>query len=320
MEFAAINPTIIDEDVKQYMSYCYSFTPEYCLFGHLCRGAGDFLQQFDRLIDDFLTRGGIRQYIAGNVAVVADYDERKLSDDDIDYCDAIAATFMIFDHPVIIRPCTMGRFSDGGELKLGLNIKIPDHSGLHLSVQEAVDIIHKWVDDDRDRNSEKLVKENPYVVNTNDLKNITIVRCDRSQWPSNSFEKLRNDVDKLTSDVAELKSGDANHSEQTNDRWYEIVVSKNNLVYSTERAFKFQLPANVKQYGGWCFWWPKKRVRTDKVTGQTYLLGYTDENDRVNIERLKCDGLWDKDTNPITIRELKALIDEAPEIDPDHPF
>lgn len=318
MEFAAINPTIINEDVMQHLAYSYSFVPEYCLFNHLCHNAGDFLQQFDRLIDDFLTRSGVRQYIAGNVAVVADYDERKFSDDDIDYCDAVAATFMIFDHQVIIRPCTMGRFSDGGVLKLGLNVKIPDYRGQHLSVQEAVDIIREWVDDDR--NSEKPVKENPYVVNTSDLKNVTFVRCDLSQRSSNPFEKLRNDVDKLTSDVAELKSEDDAHSEQTNDRWYEIVVSKNNLVYSTEKAFKFQLPSNVKQYGGWCFWWPKKRVHTDNVAGQTYLLGYTDENDRVNIERLKCDGLWDKETKPITIRELKALIDEAPEIDPDLPF
>lgn len=321
MNFAAINRLSIDEDLLQYLAYGYSFNTSICLYDDICKDANDFLTQFDHLINDFLKRSGIRRYVAGNVVLFADYDERKLQEDDIEYCDAVAAMFTIYGHQVILRPCVMGLLSPNSELKLSLDVKIPDYGNYHINRREAMGVIRQWVIDDqtnqlnglgkhkRDTKAEdEQPKENPYVLDVNKCPNIKII-----PWQKivNPIDQLRNDVDKLTMDVASIK---AEETKVEQEQWYDFRVRQCSLIYSTEKAFKFVIPDGQSEFGGWSFWWPRKRVRTDRedpsTLEKTYLLGYTNVQDEVKIERLKGDGTWEKETKMITIQRLITALDE----------
>lgn len=321
MNFAAINRLSIDEDLLQYLAYGYSFNPSICLYDDICKDANDFLMQFDHLIDDFLKRSGIRRYVAGNVVLFADYEERKLQEDNIEYCDAVAAMFTIYGHQVILRPCVMGLLSPNSEPKLSLDVKIPDYGNYHINRREAMSVIRQWVLDDqnnqlnglgkhkRDTKAEdEQPKENPYVIDVNKYPNIKIISL---QKIDNPIEQLRNDVDKLAMDVASIK---AEETKVEQEQWHDFRVRQCSLIYSTEKAFKFVIPDGQSEFGGWSFWWPRKRVRTDRedpsTLEKTYLLGYTNDRDEVKIERLKGDGTWEKETKMITIQQLIAALDE----------
>lgn len=321
MNFAAINRLSIDEDLLQYLAYGYSFNPSICLYDDICKDANDFLMQFDHLIDDFLKRSGIRRYVAGNVVLFADYEERKLQEDNIEYCDAVAAMFTIYGHQVILRPCVMGLLSPNSEPKLSLDVKIPDYGNYHINRREAMSVIRQWVLDDqnnqlnglgkhkRDTKAEdEQPKENPYVIDVNKYPNIKIISL---QKIDNPIEQLRNDVDKLAMDVASIK---AEETKVEQEQWHDFRVRQCSLIYSTEKAFKFMIPDGQSEFGGWSFWWPRKRVRTDRedpsTLEKTYLLGYTNDQDEVKIERLKGDGTWEKETKMITIQRLITALDE----------
>lgn len=321
MNFATINRLSIDDDLLQYLAYGYSFNPSICLYNDICKDANDFLTQFDHLINDFLKRSGIRRYVAGNVVVFADYDERKMQEDDIEYCDAIAAIFTIYGHQVFIRPCVMGLLSPNSEPKLSLDVKIPDYGNYHINRREAMNVIRQWVIDDQtnrlngldkhkrtDTVEEEQSQENPYVLDLNKYPNIKIVSLTDIDNP---IEQLRNDVDKLAMDVASIK---AEETKVEQEQWHDFRVRQCSLIYSTEKAFKFMIPDGQSEFGGWSFWWPRKRVRTDRedpsTLEKTYLLGYTNDQDEVKIERLKGDGTWEKETKMITIQQLIAALDE----------
>lgn len=321
MNFAAINRLSIDEDLLQYLAYGYSFNPSICLYDDICKDANDFLMQFDHLIDDFLKRSGIRRYVAGNVVLFADYEERKLQEDNIEYCDAVAAMFTIYGHQVILRPCVMGLLSPNSEPKLSLDVKIPDYENYHINRREAMSVIRQWVLDDqnnqlnglgkhkRDTKAEdEQPKENPYVIDVNKYPNIKIISL---QKIDNPIEQLRNDVDKLAMDVASIK---AEETKVEQEQWHDFRVRQCSLIYSTEKAFKFMIPDGQSEFGGWSFWWPRKRVRTDRedpsTLEKTYLLGYTNDQDEVKIERLKGDGTWEKETKTITIQQLITALNE----------
>lgn len=321
MNFAAINRLSIDEDLLQYLAYGYSFNPSICLYDDICKDANDFLMQFDHLIDDFLKRSGIRRYVAGNVVLFADYEERKLQEDNIEYCDAVAAMFTIYGHQVILRPCVMGLLSPNSEPKLSLDVKIPDYGNYHINRREAMSVIRQWVLDDqnnqlnglgkhkRDTKAEdEQPKENPYVLDVNKYPNIKIIPWQKFDNP---IEQLRNDVDKLAMDVASIK---AEETKVEQEQWHDFRVRQCSLIYSTEKAFKFVIPDGQSEFGGWSFWWPRKRVRTDRedpsTLEKTYLLGYTNDQDEVKIERLKGDGTWEKETKTITIQQLITALNE----------
>lgn len=321
MNFAAINRLSIDEDLLQYLAYGYSFNPSICLYADICKDANDFLMQFDHLIDDFLKRSGIRRYVAGNVVLFADYEERKLQEDNIEYCDAVAAMFTIYGHQVILRPCVMGLLSPNSEPKLSLDVKIPDYENYHINRREAMSVIRQWVLDDqnnqlnglgkhkRDTKAEdEQPKENPYVLDVNKYPNIKIIPWQKFDNP---IEQLRNDVDKLAMDVASIK---AEETKVEQEQWHDFRVRQCSLIYSTEKAFKFMIPDGQSEFGGWSFWWPRKRVRTDRedpsTLEKTYLLGYTNDQDEVKIERLKGDGTWEKETKTITIQQLITALNE----------
>lgn len=321
MNFAAINRLSIDEDLLQYLAYGYSFNPSICLYDDICKDANDFLMQFDHLIDDFLKRSGIRRYVAGNVVLFADYEERKLQEDNIEYCDAVAAMFTIYGHQVILRPCVMGLLSPNSEPKLSLDVKIPDYGNYHINRREAMSVIRQWVLDDqnnqlnglgkhkRDTKAEdEQPKENPYVIDVNKYPNIKIIPLQKFDNP---IEQLRNDVDKLAMDVASIK---AEETKVEQEQWHDFRVRQCSLIYSTEKAFKFVIPDGQSEFGGWSFWWPRKRVRTDREDSstleKTYLLGYTNDQDEVKIERLKGDGTWEKETKTITIQQLITALNE----------
>ena len=321
MNFAAINRLSIDEDLLQYLAYGYSFNPSICLYDDICKDANDFLMQFDHLIDDFLKRSGIRRYVAGNVVLFADYEERKLQEDNIEYCDAVAAMFTIYGHQVILRPCVMGLLSPNSEPKLSLDVKIPDYENYHINRREAMSVIRQWVLDDqnnqlnglgkhkRDTKAEdEQPKENPYVLDVNKHPNIKIIPWQKFDNP---IEQLRNDVDKLAMDVASIK---AEETKVEQEQWHDFRVRQCSLIYSTEKAFKFMIPDGQSEFGGWSFWWPRKRVRTDRedpsTLEKTYLLGYTNDQDEVKIERLKGDGTWEKETKTITIQQLITALNE----------
>lgn len=321
MNFAAINRLSIDEDLLQYLAYGYSFNPSICLYDDICKDANDFLMQFDHLIDDFLKRSGIRRYVAGNVVLFADYEERKLQEDNIEYCDAVAAMFTIYGHQVILRPCVMGLLSPNSEPKLSLDVKIPDYGNYHINRREAMSVIRQWVLDDqnnqlnglgkhkRDTKAEdEQPKENPYVLDVNKYPNIKIIPWQKFDNP---IEQLRNDVDKLAMDVASIK---AEETKVEQEQWHDIKVHQYSLIYSTEKAFKFMIPVDQSEFGGWSFWWPRKRVRTDRedpsTLEKTYLLGYTNDQDEVKIERLKGEGTWEKETKTITIQQLITALNE----------
>lgn len=321
MNFAAINRLSIDEDLLQYLAYGYSFNPSICLYDDICKDANDFLMQFDHLIDDFLKRSGIRRYVAGNVVLFADYEERKLQEDNIEYCDAVAAMFTIYGHQVILRPCVMGLLSPNSEPKLSLDVKIPDYGNYHINRREAMSVIRQWVLDDqnnqlnglgkhkRDTKAEnEQPKENPYVLDVNKYPNIKIISLQKFDNP---IEQLRNDVDKLAMDVASIK---AEETKVEQEQWHDFRVRQCSLIYSTEKAFKFMIPDGQSEFGGWSFWWPRKRVRTDRedpsTLEKTYLLGYTNDQDEVKIERLKGDGTWEKETKTITIQQLITALNE----------
>lgn len=321
MNFAAINRLSIDEDLLQYLAYGYSFNPSICLYNDICKDANDFLMQFDHLIDDFLKRSGIRRYVAGNVVLFADYEERKLQEDDIEYCDAVAAMFTIYGHQVILRPCVMGLLSPNSEPKLSLDVKIPDYGNYHINRREAMSVIRQWVLDDQNNQlnglgkhkrdtkvEDEQPKENPYVLDVNKYPNIKIIPW---QKIDNPIDQLRNDVDKLAMDIASIK---AEETKVEQEQWHDIRVRQCSLIYSTEKAFKFVIPDGQSEFGGWSFWWPRKRVRTDRedlsTLEKTYLLGYTNDQDEVKIERLKGDGTWEKETKMITIQQLITALDE----------
>lgn len=321
MNFAVINRLSIDEDLLQYLAYGYSFNPSICLYDDICKDANDFLMQFDHLIDDFLKRSGIRRYVAGNVVLFADYEERKLQEDNIEYCDAVAAMFTIYGHQVILRPCVMGLLSPNSEPKLSLDVKIPDYGNYHINRREAMSVIRQWVLDDqnnqlnglgkhkRDTKAEdEQPKENPYVLDVNKYPNIKIISLQKFDNP---IEQLRNDVDKLAMDVASIK---AEETKVEQEQWHDLRVRQCSLIYSTEKAFKFMIPDGQSEFGGWSFWWPRKRVRTDRedpsTLEKTYLLGYTNDQDEVKIERLKGDGTWEKETKTITIQQLITALNE----------
>lgn len=321
MNFAAINRLSIDEDLLQYLAYGYSFNTSICLYNDICKDANDFLMQFDHLIDDFLKRSGIRRYVAGNVVLFADYEERKLQEDDIEYCDAVAAMFTIYGHQVILRPCVMGLLSPNSEPKLSLDVKIPDYGNYHINRREAMSVIRQWVLDDQNNQlnglgkhkrdtkvEDEQPKENPYVLDVNKYPNIKIIPW---QKIDNPIDQLRNDVGKLAMDVASIK---AEETKVEQEQWHDFRVRQCLLIYSTEKAFKFVIPDGQSEFGGWSFWWPRKRVRTDRedpsTLEKTYLLGYTNDRDEVKIERLKGDGTWEKETKMITIQQLIAALDE----------
>lgn len=321
MNFAAINRLSIDEYLLQYLAYGYSFNPSICLYDDICKDANDFLMQFDHLIDDFLKRSGIRRYVVGNVVLFADYEERKLQEDNIEYCDAVAAMFTIYGHQVILRPCVMGLLSPNSEPKLSLDVKIPDYGNYHINRREAMSVIRQWVLDDqnnqlnglgkhkRDTKAEdEQPKENPYVLDVNKYPNIKIIPWQKFDNP---IEQLRNDVDKLAMDVASIK---AEETKVEQEQWHDFRVRQCSLIYSTEKAFKFMIPDGQSEFGGWSFWWPRKRVRTDRedpsTLEKTYLLGYTNDQDEVKIERLKGDGTWEKETKTITIQQLITALNE----------
>lgn len=321
MNFAAINRLSIDEDLLQYLAYGYSFNTSICLYDDICKDANDFLMQFDHLIDDFLKRSGIRRYVAGNVVLFADYEERKLQEDNIEYCDAVAAMFTIYGHQVILRPCVMGLLSPNSEPKLSLDVKIPDYGNYHINRREAMSVIRQWVLDDqnnqlnglgkhkRDTKAEdEQPKENPYILDVNKYPNIKIISLQKFDNP---IEQLRNDVDKLAMDVASIK---AEETKVEQEQWHDFRVRQCSLIYSTEKAFKFMIPDGQSEFGGWSFWWPRKRVRTDRedpsTLEKTYLLGYTNDQDEVKIERLKGDGTWEKETKTITIQQLITALNE----------
>lgn len=321
MNFAAINRLSIDEDLLQYLAYGYSFNTSICLYNDICKDANDFLMQFDHLIDDFLKRSGIRRYVAGNVVLFADYEERKLQEDDIEYCDAVAAMFTIYGHQVILRPCVMGLLSPNSEPKLSLDVKIPDYGNYHINRREAMSVIRQWVLDDQNNQlnglgkhkrdtkvEDEQPKENPYVLDVNKYPNIKIIPW---QKIDNPIDQLRNDVDKLAMDVASIK---AEETKVEQEQWHDFRVRQCLLIYSTEKAFKFVIPDGQFEFGGWSFWWPRKRVRTDRedpsTLEKTYLLGYTNDRDEVKIERLKGDGTWEKETKMITIQRLITALDE----------
>ena len=321
MNFAAINRLSIDEDLLQYLAYGYSFNTSICLYNDICKDANDFLMQFDHLIDDFLKRSGIRRYVAGNVVGFADYEERKLQEDDIEYCDAVAAMFTIYGHQVILRPCVMGLLSPNSEPKLSLDVKIPDYGNYHINRREAMSVIRQWVLDDQNNQlnglgkhkrdtkvEDEQPKENPYVLDVNKYPNIKIIPW---QKIDNPIDQLRNDVDKLAMDVASIK---AEETKVEQEQWHDFRVRQCSLIYSTEKAFKFVIPDGQSEFGGWSFWWPRKRVRTDRedpsTLEKTYLLGYTNDQDEVKIERLKGDGTWEKETKTITIQQLITALNE----------
>lgn len=321
MNFATINRLSIDEDLLQYLAYGYSFNPSICLYDDICKDANDFLMQFDHLIGDFLKRSGIRRYVAGNVVLFADYEERKLQEDNIEYCDAVAAMFTIYGHQVILRPCVMGLLSPNSEPKLSLDVKIPDYGNYHINRREAMSVIRQWVLDDqnnqlnglgkhkRDTKAEdEQPKENPYVIDVNKYPNIKIIPLQKFDNP---IEQLRNDVDKLAMDVASIK---AEETKVDQEQWHDFRVRQCSLIYSTEKAFKFVIPDGQSEFGGWSFWWPRKRVRTDRedpsTLEKTYLLGYTNDQDEVKIERLNGDGTWEKETKTITIQQLITALNE----------
>lgn len=321
MNFAAINRLSIDEDLLQYLAYGYSFNTSICLYNDICKDANDFLMQFDHLIDDFLKRSGIRRYVAGNVVLFADYEERKLQEDDIEYCDAVAAMFTIYGHQVILRPCVMGLLSPNSEPKLSLDVKIPDYGNYHINRREAMSVIRQWVLDDQNNQlnglgkhkrdtkvEDEQPKENPYVLDVNKYPNIKIIPW---QKIDNPIDQLRNDVDKLAMDVASIK---AEETKVEQEQWHDFRVRQCSLIYSTEKAFKFVIPDGQSEFGGWSFWWPRKRVRTDRedpsTLEKTYLLGYTNDQDEVKIERLKGDGTWEKETKTITIQQLISALNE----------
>lgn len=321
MNFAAINRLSIDEDLLQYLAYGYSFNTSICLYDDICKDANDFLMQFDHLIDDFLKRSGIRRYVAGNVVLFADYEERKLQEDNIEYCDAVAAMFTIYGHQVILRPCVMGLLSPNSEPKLSLDVKIPDYGNYHINRREAMSVIRQWVLDDQNNQlnglgkhkrdtkvEDEQPKENPYVLDVNKYPNIKIISL---QKIDNPIEQLRNDVDKLAMDVASIK---AEETKVEQEQWHDFRVRQCSLIYSTEKAFKFVIPDGQSEFGGWSFWWPRKRVRTDRedpsTLEKTYLLGYTNDQDEVKIERLKGDGTWEKETKTITIQQLITALNE----------
>lgn len=321
MNFAAINRLSIDEDLLQYLAYGYSFNTSICLYNDICKDANEFLMQFDHLIDDFLKRSGIRRYVAGNVVLFADYEERKLQEDDIEYCDAVAAMFTIYGHQVILRPCVMGLLSPNSEPKLSLDVKIPDYGNYHINRREAMSVIRQWVLDDQNNQlnglgkhkrdtkvEDEQPKENPYVLDVNKYPNIKIIPW---QKIDNPIDQLRNDVDKLAMDVASIK---AEETKVEQEQWHDFRVRQCSLIYSTEKAFKFMIPDGQSEFGGWSFWWPRKRVRTDRedpsTLEKTYLLGYTNDQDEVKIERLKGDGTWEKETKTITIQQLITALNE----------
>lgn len=321
MNFAAINRLSIDEDLLQYLAYGYSFNTSICLYDDICKDANDFLMQFDHLIDDFLKRSGIRRYVAGNVVLFADYEERKLQEDNIEYCDAVAAMFTIYGHQVILRPCVMGLLSPNSEPKLSLDVKIPDYGNYHINRREAMSVIRQWVLDDQNNQlnglgkhkrdtkvEDEQPKENPYVLDVNKYPNIKIISL---QKIDNPIEQLRNDVDKLAMDVASIK---AEETKVEQEQWHDFRVRQCSSIYSTEKAFKFVIPDGQSEFGGWSFWWPRKRVRTDRedpsTLEKTYLLGYTNDQDEVKIERLKGDGTWEKETKTITIQQLITALNE----------
>lgn len=321
MNFAAINRLSIDEDLLQYLAYGYSFNTSICLYNDICKDANDFLMQFDHLIDDFLKRSGIRRYVVGNVVLFADYEERKLQEDDIEYCDAVAAMFTIYGHQVILRPCVMGLLSPNSEPKLSLDVKIPDYGNYHINRREAMSVIRQWVLDDQNNQlnglgkhkrdtkvEDEQPKENPYVLDVNKYPNIKIIPW---QKIDNPIDQLRNDVDKLAMDVASIK---AEETKVEQEQWHDFRVRQCSLIYSTEKAFKFVIPDGQSEFGGWSFWWPRKRVRTDRedpsTLEKTYLLGYTNDQDEVKIERLKGDGTWEKETKTITIQQLITALNE----------
>lgn len=321
MNFVAINRLSVNEDLLQYLAYGYSFNTSICLYDDICKDANDFLTQFDHLINDFLKRSGIRRYVAGNVVLFADYEERKLQEDDIEYCDAVAAMFAIYGHQVILRPCVMGLLSPNSEPKLSLDVKIPDYGNYHINRREAMGVIRQWVIDDQtnqlnglgmhkrtDNVEEEQSEENPYVIDVNKYPNIKIIPW---QKIDNPIEQLRNDVDKLAMDVASIK---AEETKVEQEQWHDIKIHQHSLIYSTEKAFKFMIPADQSEFGGWSFWWPRKRVRTDRedpsTLEKTYLLGYTNDQDEVKIERLKGDGTWEKETKTITIQQLITALNE----------
>lgn len=321
MNFVAINRLSVNEDLLQYLAYGYSFNTSICLYDDICKDANDFLTQFDHLINDFLKRSGIRRYVAGNVVLFADYDERKLQEDDIEYCDAVAAMFTIYGHQVILRPCVMGLLSPNSEPKLSLDVKIPDYGNYHINRREAMGVIRQWVIDDQtnqlnglgkhkrtDNVEEEQSEENPYVIDVNKYPNIKIIPW---QKIDNPIEQLRNDVDKLAMDVASIK---AEETKVEQEQWHDFRVRQCSLIYSTEKAFKFVIPDGQSEFGGWSFWWPRKRVRTDRedpsTLEKTYLLGYTNDQDEVKIERLKGDGTWEKETKTITIQQLITALNE----------
>ena len=321
MNFAAINRLSIDEDLLLYLAYGYSFNTSICLYNDICKDANDFLMQFDHLIDDFLKRSGIRRYVAGNVVLFADYEERKLQEDDIEYCDAVAAMFTIYGHQVILRPCVMGLLSPNSEPKLSLDVKIPDYGNYHINRREAMSVIRQWVLDDQNNQlnglgkhkrdtkvEDEQPKENPYVLDVNKYPNIKIIPL---QKIDNPIDQLRNDVDKLAMDVASIK---AEETKVEQEQWHDFRVRQCSLIYSTEKAFKFMIPDGQSEFGGWSFWWPRKRVRTDRedpsTLEKTYLLGYTNDQDEVKIERLKGDGTWEKETKTITIQQLITALNE----------
>ena len=240
MNFAAINRLSIDEDLLQYLAYGYSFNTSICLYNDICKDANDFLMQFDHLIDDFLKRSGIRRYVAGNVVLFADYEERKLQEDDIEYCDAVAAMFTIYGHQVILRPCVMGLLSPNSEPKLSLDVKIPDYGNYHINRREAMSVIRQWVLDDQNNQlnglgkhkrdtkvEDEQPKENPYVLDVNKYPNIKIIPW---QKIDNPIDQLRNDVDKLAMDVASIK---AEETKVEQEQWHDFRFRHCLLIYST---------------------------------------------------------------------------------------
>ena len=222
---------------------------------------------------------------------------------------------------MILRPCVMGLLSPNSEPKLSLDVKIPDYRNYHINRREAMSVIRQWVLDDQNNQlnglgkhkrdtkvEDEQPKENSYVLDVNKYPNIKIIPW---QKIDNPIDQLRNDVDKLAMDVASIK---AEETKVEQEQWHDFRVRQCSLIYSTEKAFKFVIPDGQSEFGGWSFWWPRKRVRTDRedpsTLEKTYLLGYTNDQDEVKIERLKGDGTWEKETKTITIQQLITALNE----------
>lgn len=148
IKLQAINIDTLSEDVLAKMAYGYTFDQSTCGFTNVCSNAIDFLQQYDNLVMNMLNQLGVGQYIAGNVRAFWDPDHYQLDNNDDAFCNAIACTFRIFGHDVFLYPCVTGYEKDPRELKLDLDVLIPDHDTYCLSVNDAIGVIKYLISDD----------------------------------------------------------------------------------------------------------------------------------------------------------------------------